>query len=76
MVLLVEAVVDDLPAVAQGVGPGVHQRLVFQVLVLVPGHRVDRQQRAVDRPAALGHELIGVQQELAGPSAASLCSRP
>ena len=64
MVLLVERVVDDLPPLAERVGAGVDQRLVFQVLVLVPRDRIDRQQRPVDRPAALGDELIGVQQEL------------
>ena len=66
MVLSVEPVVDDLPAVAQGMGAGVHQRLVFQMLVGVPGDRVDQQQRRIDRPARLGDERIQVQQVLPG----------
>src|SRR5262249_54351964 len=64
--LLQDAWVDDLPPPAQGVGAGVDQGLVLQVLVLVPGHRVDDEQRAAQRAAGLGDEWVGVQQELAG----------
>src|SRR5438128_8954227 len=58
--------IDDLSPLAQRVGPGVDERFVLQVLELVPGNRVDYQERADDRPAALGDDVVGVRQELAG----------
>ena len=66
MVLLQEPAINDLPALVQGVGAGIDQRLVFQVLVLMPGDRIDRQERALDRAAALGHDLVHVEQVLPG----------
>ena len=64
VVLLEEGVVDDLPPMAERVCAGIHQRLVLQVLVLMPFDRIDGEERADDRAAALGDKLIGVLQEL------------
>src|ERR1700732_4930390 len=62
LVLVQKPAVDDLPALAQSVGTGVDQRFVFQVLVLMSGNGIYRQEWTADRAAALGHDLLRVQQ--------------
>ena len=66
VVLFMDPAIDDLPSLAQGMGAGIDQWFVLQVLVLVTGDRVERQDRAADRPAALGDDLFHVQQVLPG----------
>ena len=56
--------IDDLPGVAQRVGAGVDERLVFQVLVLMANDRIDRQERAFDRAAAFVDDLVDVGEIL------------
>ena len=64
MILFVEAAVDDLPGVSQRMSAGVDERFVFQMFVLMTAHRIDHKERADDRAAALGDDLIDVGEVL------------
>ena len=64
VILLQKRALTICRRLTQRMGSGIDQRAIFQMLVLVTGHRIDDQQRTDQRPAALGHQVIGVQQEL------------
>src|SRR5437773_1232502 len=48
----------------QRMSAGIGQRFVLQVLILVAGNRIDRQERAADRPGTLGYNLFDMRQVL------------
>lgn len=51
LVLGSEAVVEDLPFVAQSVRPGVDEWFVFHVLIRLTHDGIECEQRAVDKPS-------------------------
>ena len=62
-VLPVEAVVHDLPPLAERMRPRVHERLVFQMLEFAAFDRIDHEDRARDPAARVIDDLRRMLQE-------------
>ena len=67
-ILFRQPVVYDDSLGTKGVGPCVDQRFVFEMFVLVPLHRVNNKQRALNGPGTIIDNGIVVFEELPGGS--------